>query len=100
MDAHAHKNSLAVGLSFCAGIGLIFMILAAALGVIQGEAADSSTLGILFAFGIGMLATGIIAWFAVVQPQKHFDDINVAQYTGHEEHHDDAHEEEHAIVEH
>lgn len=99
MDTHTHKNPITVGLSFCAGIGITLMILVATIGVIQGEGADESLLGILFALGTGMFITGIIAWFAVVQPQKHFDDINVPQYEGHhEEHHDNTHD--HAIVEH
>jgi len=63
-------------LSLTAGAGLILMMLALGIGVVQGSAADSTVVGVTFAAGIGLLVIGIIGWFAVVQPSRHFDDIN------------------------
>lgn len=90
MGLHARKtsNPMTFGLSLIAGIGLILMILALAYGVVQGETADSAVIGLVFIGGLALLLFGAGGWVAVVQPYKHFDDINVAQYTGHhEEHH-------------
>lgn len=86
---------LTMGLSMIAGLGLILMLIALSIGVIEGAEADSTAVGLLFAGGVGLMIVGIGAWFAVVQPQKHFDDINVPLYSGHhhEEHHEPAAED-------
>jgi hypothetical protein len=90
------KKPLAFGLSLTAGAGLIVMMLALAFGVVQGDAANGSIIGLTFAGGVVLLILGIGGWLAVVQPFKSFDDINQPQYTGHhEEHH-----EETAIIPH
>ncbi len=75
-------------LALTAGAGLILMILALAFGVVQGDAANGSVIGLTFVGGLLLLGFGIGGWLAVVKPFDHFDDINVPQYTGHhEEHH-------------
>lgn len=99
MTTNDQSNSLSIGMAFIAGIGLTLMVVAAGVGVVQGEAASSSLLGLMFAGGLVMLISGIVAWFVIVQPHHHFDDINVPEYTGHG-HGDEHHAEEHAIVEH
>jgi Na+-driven multidrug efflux pump len=81
------RKSLNLGLAFVAGIGLILMVIAAAVGVISGDSIDSGALGVFFAIGAAMLISGIVAWFAVLRPDKHFDDINQPVYHGHHDEH-------------
>ena len=79
-----------------AGLGVILVLTALAIGVIQGTAADSSTVAITFVSDIGLFLIGAVGWFGLTQPQKHFDDINQPLDDGshgHTESHD-----EHAIV--
>lgn len=87
MTEHGHPTSrpLPFGLALAAGAGLILMIIALAIGVIQSDAANSTIVGLTFAGGLALLIVGIGGWLAVVQPFQHFDDINVPQYTGHHE---------------
>jgi hypothetical protein len=77
-----------LGLAMLAGLGVVLMMTALAIGVIQGSAADSSAVGLFFAGGLVLFILGAAGWFAVVQPQKHFDDINIPMDTGH---HGEAH---------
>ncbi|MBZ0304294.1 MAG: hypothetical protein K8J31_31450 [Anaerolineae bacterium] len=84
------SRTMQVGLAFVAGIGLTLMIVVAGIAVVSGETVDSSALNILFLLGVAMLVTGLAAWFGVVRPDTHFDDINVPMYHGHDHH--DAHE--------
>jgi hypothetical protein len=84
---HQPSRAVRLGLAFIAGAGLTLMIIAAGFGVITGENVDSASLGLFFAVGFAMLATGIIAWFAVVRPDTHFDDINQPMYHGHHDDH-------------
>lgn len=101
MNTENQLTPLQLGLSFCAGAGLTLMMVAVGIGVVQGEGADGGLLGILFVIGVGLLAAGIIAWFAVTQPHTHFDDINDPLYHGHDHEHDEHHtEEEKAVIEH
>ncbi|MFN8376128.1 MAG: hypothetical protein U0694_25050 [Anaerolineae bacterium] len=67
-----------MGLAMVAGLGLTFMVVALGVGTIQGAEADANAIGLFFAAGLGLLVTGIVGWFAVLQPQKHFDEH---QYT-------------------
>ncbi len=83
------SRALQFGLAFIAGIGLTLMVVVAGVAVVD-TSASSASLGLWFAIGTAMLISGIIAWFIVVRPHKHFDDINVPLYHGHE--HDDEHE--------
>ena len=88
------SKQLQIGLAFIAGTGLTLMVIVAGVAVVDTTTMDSASLGLLFAVGTAMLISGILAWFAVVRPDTHFDDINVAKYHGHD-HHDehDAHAE-------
>ncbi|MBC7811138.1 MAG: hypothetical protein H7175_08330 [Burkholderiales bacterium] len=88
-----NQKMVTLGLAFAAGLGLTLCIIALGIGVIDGEA-NTSAIGLLFVAGILLMVLGIIGWFAVVQPYKNFDDINVAQYHGHEHHHDDTNPDE------
>jgi hypothetical protein len=94
------SNPIAVGLAFCTGIGLTVMMVAAGIGVVQGENADGALIGLLFVLGLSLTVVGIIAWFAAIRPDKHFDDINVPAPDDHAEHHDDHQTHEHAVAEH
>jgi hypothetical protein len=71
------------------------MILALAVGSVEGETANSQTMLVLFVGGLVLLIGGIGGWLAVVQPHRQFDDINVPAP---DEHHDDDHHDDHAIV--
>jgi len=86
------QNSLTISFSFVAGIGVILMIAAAMIGVVEGDAADNTLIGGLFAAGIAMLILGAGAWAGIVKPWENIDDINMPQYTGH--HHEDDHASE------
>ncbi len=95
---------LVLGLAMVAGLGLVLMMIALGIGVIQGTAADGNAIGLFFAGGLVLFILGAGGWFAVVQPQKHFDDISQPMDTGHhaEAHHDEpmalpegSHEEHH-----
>jgi hypothetical protein len=88
---NAMGNPVILGLALVAGLGFILMMIALGIGVIQGSAANSNAIGLLFASGLALFILGLVGWFATARPDKHFDDINVPQYTGHhEEPHDDA----------
>jgi hypothetical protein len=89
---NAMGNPVILGLALVAGVGFILMMTALAVGVIGGSTADTGAIGLLFAAGLALFLLGAVGWFTTARPDKHFDDINVPQYTGHhaEEHHDDA----------
>jgi hypothetical protein len=81
------SNPLSFGLALTAGIGVIVMIIALAIGVVQGETADSRVIGFTLVAGFTLLVVGFIGWMVVVRPFDHFDDINVPKDTGgHGEH--------------
>jgi len=83
------SNPIAFGLALMAGIGLVLMILAGGIGVTQSSDADPTLVSILFAAGLLVFASGVIAWLAVVQPYRHFDDIDVPMDEhghGHDDH--------------
>jgi hypothetical protein len=84
------QTAITLGLSFIAGVGLILMIVAGGLGVIEGANADSETIGLVFGIGVACFIVGIASWGAYLRPWEHFDDINVPQYEGH--HHDEHHD--------
>lgn len=83
------NNSLTLGFSFLAGTGMVLMMVAAAAGVIQGEAANSDVIGLLFAAGAGAFVVGLGTWMAIKQPWSSFDDINEPLYHGHHHAEDD-----------
>ena len=76
--------SIAGGLSFLAGLGLMLMVGGAALGVT--DSAGGIGLGVLFAAGAAMFVCGILAWFAGNRPDMSFDDIDEPRYHGHDDH--------------
>jgi hypothetical protein len=90
---NAAGNIVILELALVAGLGFIFMMVALGVGVIQGSAANSTAIGLLFIAGLALFLLGALGWFGIARPDKHFDDINVPQYTGHheEEQHDDGH---------
>jgi hypothetical protein len=88
-ETEESRTSVILGLAFTAGLGFVLMAISLGVGVIQGNAADSGSIGLLFAAGVALFIIGLVGWFAVAQPQKHFDDINVPLYTGH---HDESHQ--------
>lgn len=96
----ATGNSSVLAMSMFAGLGVILMIFAGAIGVVQGETADANLLGLMFAGGVAFLLLGTIGWFGLTQPHKHFDDINVPMDTGHHGHDAHADHDEHAEAEH
>lgn len=89
---YSHKRTsdpMAFGLALLAGLGMILMIVAGGIGAVQGSQADSGLIGIVFALGLISLVSGFIAWLAVVQPHRHFDDIDIpleAEGHGHDDH--------------
>jgi hypothetical protein len=107
MQHDTGQTGLTYTLSMLAGGGLVLMILAAILGVIgtttQGEGADTGVVALLFGLGTVAFIVGIIAWFFVVRPDTHFDDIDVALPDDHahggDDHADDpAHPDDHALA--
>jgi ABC-type nickel/cobalt efflux system permease component RcnA len=92
------QSPLAIGLAFCAGLGLTIMVVALALGVINGAEANANGLGVLFAAGLVMLIGGIGGWLGAVQPFQNFDDISKPAEDDH--HASEPHADEHTIVEH
>lgn len=88
---NALGNPVILGLALVAGLGFILMMIALGTGVIQGSTADNNAIGLFFAVGLALFILGAVGWFATARPDKHFDDINVPQYTGHHEEHHDAH---------
>ncbi len=83
------QNSLTISLSGIAGLGVILMVFAAMIGVIEGTSADNTLIGSLFGAGALFLVFGAVGWGGVVRPWENFDDINEPRYHGH--HHDDHH---------
>lgn len=84
-------NPVVLGTSLVAGLGLLLAVLALAIGVIQGSTQFTS---LMLAAGVLLFIMGLVGWFGVVQPHKHFDDINLPAP---DEHHHEAHHDEHAI---
>jgi hypothetical protein len=87
------NQSLITWLAMLGGLGITLMVGAIAIGSVDANA-NSTAIGLAILTGLLCLFGAIATWIAVVQPHKHFDDINVAQYHGHE-HHDPAHADEH-----
>lgn len=100
MHRDTGQTGLTYALSGLAGGGLILMVAAFILGVIgtsaQGETTDTGLVGLLFGLGVVAFISGALAWFFVVRPDTHFDDISIALDDGHG--HDTHADEEHGIV--
>lgn len=86
------NNSLIVGLAMAGGFGILLIIIGFLLSAFD-PTISSSVVGLLVLAGLLALVSAIAAWAALVRPFDHFDDINVAQYHGHEHHDDHAHAE-------
>ena len=91
-----NRSPAVLGMSMIAGLGLVLILIALGIGVIQGAAADSNTVAVTFVSGIGLFLIGAVGWFGLTQPQRHFDDINQPLDDG-SHGHTEPHEE-HAIV--
>mgnify|MGYP005848782293 CR=1 FL=1 len=81
------NNPLTFGLAMSGGIGLVVMMLALGIGVMQGEAADGNAIGMMFMIGLALLAIGVVGWLFVTRPFEHFDDISQPKDSGH--HHEE-----------
>lgn len=91
-NAHdSGNNAVTLTFAFIAGGGILLMLAALVIGVIDENAGGA--VGLLFVLGIAGMITGIIAWMSVTQPFKNFDDINQPMYHGHH------HPEEHPVEE-
>ena len=89
------RNPQTFGLSLTAGAGVVLMMIAFGVGVLQADA-NTSVIAVTFVAGLLLLIFGVVGWVILTKPFQNFDDINVPKYTGHhDEHHDEAHEEEH-----
>ncbi len=79
-------------LAFLAGGGVVLMILALILGVLN--TADAALVNLMLVGGFIMLVTGGVAWMAVSRVYEHYDDINQPAPDEHHEHeaHDEGHE--------
>jgi hypothetical protein len=85
-----YHSPLILGVALLAGLGVILMIVALGVGVIQGAEANTGAFELLLAGGLVLFVLGAGAWFAITQPQKHFDDISQPMDTDpHHEHHDE-----------
>ncbi|RMG88260.1 MAG: hypothetical protein D6712_03955 [Chloroflexi bacterium] len=82
-ESNQPSRGVILALAFTSGIGFVIMMLAFAAGVIG--AMDENSFGLWLLFGFILFVGGIGGWFGVVQPHKHFDDINVPMYHGHHE---------------
>lgn len=87
------SQPMTFGLALLTGGGLIVMMLALAIGVVQGAAANSATIGLVFVLGLALFLGGAGGWVAVTKPHENFDDLTTPHFTGH--HHDDHHADEH-----
>lgn len=85
IDARSESNEqLLTWLSALGGGGIIVMMIAAGIGVINPDI-ESGVVGLLVLAGAGALVMAIAGWTIVVQPYKYFDDINQPLYGGHVE---------------
>lgn len=99
-------NGLTYALAGLAGLGVVLMIAALASGVVETsvpaqtgvEPTDGGAMALLFGFGLIAFVSGAVAWFFVVRPDQHFDNIDIPLDDGHGHGHDEAHHEEQALV--
>ncbi len=77
------NDLLLTWLSALGGGGIVVMMLAAGIGVINPEI-DSSLIGLAVLAGAAALLMSIGGWTITVQPYKNFDDINQPLYSGHQ----------------
>ncbi len=77
-ESNKVSHNLLLALSTIGGIGITLMIVVAGVGVVEGPNADSQSLNLYFGLGSLMLIGACLTWFAIVRPDKNFDDINKA----------------------
>ncbi|MBC8170708.1 MAG: hypothetical protein H7X77_03520 [Anaerolineae bacterium] len=87
---------LTLSLAMLAGAGVVLMITALAVGVV-GDESSTSLVSVLFVGGFLAFITGAIAWYGVVRPDTHFDDINQPLDGGHGHGHAETHDD-HAVI--
>lgn len=75
-------HPLTFGLSMVAGLGVILMITALAVGVIQPDA-NTYVIGMLLVGGLAAFVVGVGGWLGVTRPFTHFDDITKPIDDGH-----------------
>jgi ABC-type nickel/cobalt efflux system permease component RcnA len=87
------RDALSVAFSFVAGAGVILMMLAGAVGVIQGDNADNALLGLLFMAGAAFLIVGGVVWTSIVRPWEAFPSVTEGFFETQPApaHHDDDH---------
>lgn len=73
-------------LAMIGGLGIVTMVIAAAIGVVW-ENADSGLIGVFVMAGFGLIVAGVGGWVIVERPYENFDDISQANYHGH--HHEE-----------
>lgn len=71
-----NHSPIVLGVSLVAGLGVVLMMVALGAGVLQAVGSSTDSVGQLFAAGLVLFILGVVSWFAVVQPQRHFDDIS------------------------
>lgn len=74
------QDSLTLTFAFIAGLGMTLMILAGAIGVIDGANADDTLMGLLFVGGGLMLVAGGGAWAGIVRPWEAFPSVTEGYY--------------------
>lgn len=74
------QDPLTLTFAFIAGLGLTLMILAGAIGVIDGVNADDTLMGLLFTGGGLLLVAGGGAWAGIVRPWEAFPSVTEGYY--------------------
>ncbi|MFW5692011.1 MAG: hypothetical protein ACOCX3_01530 [Chloroflexota bacterium] len=74
------RNSLTLSFAMLAGLGLTLMMVSAGIGVIQGEQADNSLLGLIFAAGVALMISGVVAWMGAARPWERFPSVTEGYY--------------------
>jgi ABC-type nickel/cobalt efflux system permease component RcnA len=89
------RFSLTVAFAFVAGTGVVLMMLAGAIGVIQGASANNDLLGLMFMAGTAFLIVGGVAWTGIIRPWEDYPSVTegffeVTPAPQHAHHDDDA----------
>ena len=88
MNDNQSNQHIVITLAMVGGLGFTLIVLALGIGVVQGEVANNQIINGLFFGGILLMIASTIAWTSIVQPHRHFDDINqpLELDTHHEDH--------------
>lgn len=87
-------NKITLSLSMLAGGGVLLMIMALLLGVLN--TVDGAIVTMMLVGGLILLVIAVGVWMGVERPHERYDDINVPLPDEHGHGHDHAHEDEHA----